>query len=120
MLYFVSGPVDEEFRGGILDNWHLEVYNNSGSTVPVALKVFDVDGTNTVLIGNAQRTVNPFSHEYITLNTNGVHHTVAQIEYPEGVAQLLLTLYGRNRSSQALPGAVYFNNQLIQLQNGLG
>jgi hypothetical protein len=120
MLYFVSGPVDMEFPYGNLEDWHLEAYNNSGAAIPVTFKVFDIDGENTVLIGNTSRTVNAHSHEYLTLSTNGIHHTVAQVEYPEGIAQVLLTLYGRNRSGEGMPGAIYFNSQLIPVSTGLG
>lgn len=118
MLFFVSGPVNMEFIGGILDNWHLEVFNNSDGIVPVTFKVFDIDNTPRI-IGNTSRPVNPHSHEYLTLATNGVHHTLVQIEYPEGIGELMFTLYGRNKMGRALPGAIFFNNQLMELENGI-
>ncbi len=117
MLYFVSGPVNMEFADGILDNWHLEAYNNSDSVVPVTLKLFDINGVSTIYIGSTSRDVNPHSHEYMSLSTNGVHHTIAQVEYPQGYGDILLTLYGRDRNGRALPGAIFFNHQLIELQN---
>lgn len=108
-----------EFIGGLLDNWHLEAFNNSDSTIPVTLEAFDIDQTPPALIGSTSRTVNPHAHEYLTLNTNGVHHTLAQIEYPQDIGTVILTLYGRNKSGLALPGAIFFNNQLIELENGV-
>ena len=58
MLYFTSGPVNMEFAGGILDNWHLEIYNNSNSSIPVKLTVFDINNALTP-IGNTTRSVDP-------------------------------------------------------------
>lgn len=119
MRYFVSGPIDKDFIGGFLDNWHLEVYNNSDSAVTVYLKVFDIDRPDPVMIGDTSRVVNVHSHEYLTLNTSACEHTIAQIEYPESAGSVLLTLTGRDKVGRALPGAIFFNNQLIELSNGI-
>ena len=119
MLYFVSGPIDKDFVGGFLDNWHLEVYNNSDCNVTVYLKAFDVDRPDPVLIGDTSRVVRAHSHEYITLNTNACEHTIAQIEYSESAGTILLTLTGRDKIGKALPGAIFFNNQLIELSQGI-
>ena len=119
MLYFVSGPIDKDYVGGILENWHLEVYNNSGCTVPVRFKVFDIQSPVPVLIGDTGRDVSPHSHEYINLNTNACEHTIAQIEYQQSAAEILLTLTGRDKLGRALPGAIFFNNQLIVLNQGI-
>jgi hypothetical protein len=118
LLYFVTGPVNMEFSAGLLDNWHLEVFNNSDGVVPMTLKVFDID-SGVHMIGNTSRTVYPHTHEYLSLTTNGVHHTLAQIEYPEGTGPVLLTLYGRNKNSIALPGAIYIKQTLTELVNGI-
>lgn len=120
MFYFVSGPVDMEFADGILDNWHLEVYNNTNATVPVTLKVYDVNCKGTIFIGGTSRDVDAYTHQYLTLSTNGVHHTIAQIQYPQDTGEILVTLYGRDQAGLALPGAIYFANQLTALQNGIG
>jgi hypothetical protein len=118
LLYFVSGPIDKDLIGGIVNNWHLEAFNNSNCNVTVGFKVFSIKDAAT-LIGSTERVVYPHSHEYITLYTNGCDHTIAQIEYPESSGEVLLTLTGRDKVGKALPGSIFFNNQLIQLENGI-
>ena len=119
MLYFVSGPIDRDLIGGAIDNWHLEVFNNSNCIARVDLKVISIQDAAPAIIGYTGRNVEPHSHEYITLYTNGLEHTLAQIEYPESSGELLLTLTGRDKTGKALPGAIFFNNQLIPLGQGI-
>lgn len=119
MLYFVSGPIDKDLINGTVDNWHLEAFNNSDCSISVNFKVFSIQGPAPVLIGYTGRVVEPHSHEYISLNINENEHTIAQVEYIENTAEVLLTLTGRDKSGKALPGAIFFNKQLIPLSQGI-
>ena len=119
MLYFVSGPIDKDLIGGFINDWHVEAYNNSDCSVTVYLKVFDINRPEPIMIGSTSRVVNPHSHEYITLGTDACEHTIAQIEYSQDAGTVLLTLTGRDKVGRALPGAIFFNNQLIELNQGI-
>ena len=119
LLYFVTGPIDKDYVAGVLFDWHLEVFNNSENTLDVELKVFDISGESTVLIGDTARQISPHSHQYMTLYTNLAEHSIVQIQYPATTGEMFLTLYGRDMNGNALPGAIFFNKQLMQIPNGI-
>ena len=119
LLYFTSGPVDKDFADGILNDWHLEVYNNTNDKVMIRLRIFNVTDDIPVLIGDTSHNVDEYSRRSYTLNTNACSHTIAEIQYPENSGEVLLMLYGRDINCNALPGAVFYNNQLTALTNGI-
>lgn len=117
MQYYAAGPVNMEFTGGILDNWHLETFNNSGVEETITFTVFDVDHVTATIIGQTSGVVLPKSHLYLTLSTLKKHHTMVQVDYTSGVRDIFLTLYGRDKNDLAIPGAIFYNKDFISLEN---
>ena len=109
-----TGPVDRDQYGGSTDNWHLEAFNPNTFTVGVRLTAFNLDTSPASEIGSVSIQLAPQSHQYFTVDTNGIEHTMAQVSHPLGRDGILVTIYGRHGELQ-IPGAVYRHTQLIDL-----
>lgn len=119
MAILTTGPVNRDFIGGDIANWHLEAFNNSDFTVQVTLRVFDLATTPPTQIGSVTTSLSPKEHEFLTVATTSREHTIVQVEHPLGRNDVLVTVYGRDNAGRNLAGATYRHVELVETGVGV-
>ncbi len=118
-MLLTPGPVNKDFIDGELTNWHLEVLNNSMSTVNILFSLYALSPMNQPIpLGTTATTLEPGQYTFLNLVVQPLsEHTIPVIDIPNN--DILVTLYGRNNSFKELTGAIYSRTRLVKLTKPL-
>jgi hypothetical protein len=117
---FDTGVVDDDHVEGLLDDFHVDVFNRSTEPITVEVTVYKlIHDQPASVIQTLTETILPDSNNWFTIDVPeqiNENFLVVLKHNGDDKDDLLATVYGRDKNEKAISSATYRHTELLKTE----
>lgn len=117
---FDTGVVDDDHVEGLLDDFHVDVFNRSTEPITVEVTVYKlIHDQPASVIQTLTKTILPDSNNWFTIDVPeqiNENFLVVLKHNGDDKDDLLATVYGRDKNEKAISSATYRHTELLKTE----
>jgi hypothetical protein len=117
---FDTGVVDDDHVEGLLDDFHVDVFNRSTEPITVEVTVYKlIHDQSASVIQTLTKTILPDSNNWFTIDVPeqiNENFLVVLKHNGDDKDDLLATVYGRDKNEKAISSATYRHTELLKTE----
>lgn len=117
---FDTGVVDDDHVEGLMDDFHVDVFNRSVDPINVEVTVYKlIHDQPAAVIQTLTKTILPNSNNWFTIDVpEHINENFLLVLKHDGydIDSLLATVYGRDKNEKAISSATYRHTELLRTE----